>query len=268
MNKGIAILLIVGAVVLGGYQIYQELNPPAPQVCPGPNCPNNPIPVPPPLKPPPRPCPHSDALSVERSREHPISRPRRPKAESPYTGGPRLADGTEVMADLPVSLRMKNIGGTDGAGLCVFTSIMHSARYQHELPLWNFQEQMSHEPGGGYPAKVDAMIKKYAPSVHYAQAETNDPTCLELALKTDRLPAITYCGRDSHYGYDRSVAHMVNLVYLDSNVAAIMDNNFIEDGELMWMTRSEFLERWRGGDSTGWAVFLLRNGPPPVPLKK
>jgi hypothetical protein len=79
----------------------------------------------------------------------------------PTVGGPQ-SDGKEVMVDLPVSLRLKNIGGTDGAGLCVFTSITHSARFQNELGLWDFQKQMSHERGRGYPQKVDQMIAKYA----------------------------------------------------------------------------------------------------------
>src|SRR5258707_764691 len=71
-------------------------------------------------------------------------------------GGPTGPDGkTEVVCDLPVSERMRNSGGRDGAGLCVFTSVQNAARYQNEGRLVNFQADMRKEPGGGYPAKLD-----------------------------------------------------------------------------------------------------------------
>src|SRR5262245_53923587 len=69
-------------------------------------------------------------------------------------GGPLAPDGkTEVTCDIPVELRQKNTGGWDGAGLCVFTSIEHSARFQNERRLWDFQKNMRSERGGGYPEK-------------------------------------------------------------------------------------------------------------------
>src|SRR5437588_9957087 len=41
-------------------------------------------------------------------------------------GGPTSPIGTEVTCDLPVSQRTKNVGGRDGAGLCVLTSTGHA----------------------------------------------------------------------------------------------------------------------------------------------
>ncbi len=171
------------------------------------------------------------------------------------------------MCDLPVSLRKNNVGGIDGAGLCVFTSIMHAARYQNVKELWDFQEKMTHEPGGGYPAKVDRMMAKYAPGVHYLQAETNDPAVLDLAFKTGRMPSATYCGWDPTYG-GRYVSHMTNPVYLDDKVAAVLDNNRVspDEASLMWMSRSDYLARWKGQDRTAWVVILLGPAPAPVPL--
>lgn len=177
-------------------------------------------------------------------------------------GGPVGPGGIEVATDLPVVLRAKNVGGRDGAGLCVFTSIMHAARWANELKLWDFQKQMRAEPGGGYPQKVDAMIKKYGKGAQYIQFEGQDPAILELALKTCRMPCVTYNGHDCHYR--GTIAHMVNLVYLDSSSACILDNNFIGENQLVWMSRQEFLERWTGGRS-GWAVVLLSPRPPNPP---
>ena len=179
-------------------------------------------------------------------------------------GGPVSPAGVEVTCDLPASsgLRAKNVGGRDGSGLCVFTSIMHSARYQGERRLWDFQQQMRSEPGGGYPGKVDQMISKYAPGVGYLQYEGGDPAILEAALATGRMPSVTYDGRDVHYR--GKIAHMINLVYLDQNIACVLDNNFIGEEQLIWLARDEFLSRWRGGGG-GWAVVLLSPAPAPAP---
>lgn len=180
-------------------------------------------------------------------------------------GGPIGPDGkTEVVCDLPVDQRARNVGGRDGAGLCVFTSIMHSARYQNEQRLWNFQSDMRKEPGGGYPAKVDSMIRKYGPGTPYVQYEGKDTTVLKAALATGRMPGVTYDGHDPHYR--GTIAHMTNLVYYDekNDLAAILDNNFIGEKELVWMSCAEFRQRWQGNGG-GWVVVLLAPPPPPPP---
>jgi len=174
-------------------------------------------------------------------------------------GGPTSPSGKEVECDLPLSQRTKNVGGRDGAGLCVFSSIGHAARWQNEKRLVDFQKQMTKEPGGGYPEKVDRMIAKYGKGTPYIQYEGHDPIILKLALKTGRMPSVTYDGHDPHYS--GSIAHMVNLIYLDDQEACILDNNFID--ELVWMSAKEFSERWTGDG--GWAVILLAPPPPPPP---
>lgn len=176
-------------------------------------------------------------------------------------GGSIGPDGQQIVTDMPESLRMRNVGGRDGAGLCVFTSINHSARWQNERRLWNFQQDMRKERGGGWPEKVDQMIPKYGKGTPYLQYEGRDPSILELALKTGRMPGVTYSGRDGVF-YRGPIAHMVNLVYLDAKDAAILDNN--NPDKILWMSRSEFLSRWTGG-SSGWAVILLAPRPPPAP---
>jgi len=181
---------------------------------------------------------------------------------APVTGGPVSPDGkTKVTINFPEKWRAHNTGGRDGAGLCVFTSIMHAARWQLETPLANFQDLMKKELGGGWPSKVDQMIAKYANGVDYFQYEGRDLLPLSVALKSGRLPSVTYAGRDPHY--KGSIAHMVNIVHLDAAWACILDNNFIGPNDLVWMTPQEFFDRWSGRGS-GWTVVLLR--PPPYPL--
>lgn len=186
-------------------------------------------------------------------------------------GGPHSPDGKVVVAvDLPVEQRIKNIGSKkDGAGMCVFSSNEMSMRWAN-LEAWRGWRDWcaARYPGGGYPQKVDDLIKAYAkfkkiPIPDYIQYEGRDATVLEAAIKTGRLPSITYCGRDQHYN-GKSVAHMTNLVYLDQDWACVLDNNFIGSDELVWMTRKEFIERWQGNGG-GWCVIYLSAPPPPVP---
>jgi hypothetical protein len=182
---------------------------------------------------------------------------------APQLGGPVAPDGkTRVQIDFPLAWRAANTGGKDGAGLCVYTSIMHAARWQKETPLEDFQALMRQERGGGWPKKVDAMIARYAPTVDYFQYEGRDPTVIKAALKGNRLPSVTYNGRDPHYA--TWIAHMVNVVHFDEHWVAILDNNYIGAQDLVWMTPGEFLERWHGKGS-GWAVVLLREPPERLP---
>src|SRR5947208_10444683 len=112
---------------------------------------------------------------------------------TPQLGGPVAPDGRRrVQIDFPLALRSANSVGRDGYGLCVFTSVMHAARWQKETPLEEFQALMRRELGGGWPEKLDRMIGKYAPGVDYFQYEGRDAAVLKLALASNRLPSVTY----------------------------------------------------------------------------
>lgn len=249
--------LIVGAALvlsgglLASWDAIRPADPapapqPAPPPCPGPG----PCPVPRPTPPKPKPSPWGPGA-----------------IEAVSIGGPVGPDGTQVEADLPVSLRKKNVGGRDGAGLCVFTSIMHAARYQGERRLWDFQEKMTHELGGGYPEKVDKMIAKYGEGTKYVQYEGADPSVIRQAIAAGRMASVTWDGyHDPHYGGSK-IAHMVNCVQYTDRAVCLLDNNFIGDGELVWMTPDDFQRGWTEGKS-GWAVVLLNPAPPPAPLIK
>lgn len=166
------------------------------------------------------------------------------------------------MIDLPAAEKKHNVGGRDGAGLCVFTSIEYLARWQNERSLTEFQAKMRPELGGGWPEKVDAMIKKYAPTARYLQHTGGDMSILRAIMNSGRAAGVTYGGFDPHYrGY---VAHMVTLAHLSDKWAAITDNNFPGDDEHVWMSPAEFEKRWKMGGG-GWCVGLLNPPPPPVP---
>lgn len=175
--------------------------------------------------------------------------------------------GTEVACDIPNDLHQKNTGGSDGAGLCVFASMRHSGLWQNNELFAGIFQWMKKHPGGGYPSKVDAMLKRYAgetgkPIPDYVQSESGDLEILKLACKTGRMPGVTYgYSPTGRYG-GKSIAHMVSLVHADNNWFVILDNNY--PGSFEWMTPEQFKKVYMHGGG-GWAVILLTPPPPPAP---
>lgn len=180
-------------------------------------------------------------------------------------GGRTSPDGAEeIQIDLPGGQQMKNTGGKDGAGLCVFTSIEHSGRWQNVDSILGLQQKMTKEQGGGYPSKVEKMLAKYCDGAQYLQYEGSDPALIKLALTTGRMPSVTYGYSPRYSG---KIAHMVNAVHLTERWAAILDNNFPGDTKYEWMTPAEFKKRWVSGGG-GWCVVVLAPPPPPMPYNE
>ena len=255
-------------VVLGGTALFLASHTAAPPSVP-PKAPvvgpKKPAPAPPPKpSPPPKPKPHPGPWGPKPcpkcGQEGAGSAPGKP-----VIGGRTSPDGAvSIVCDLPASERKKNIGPI---GYCVFRSGEYAARWQQIPELYDLPEQMKSSGiiGGGYPEKVDKIFAKFAPNAEYFQDTSGDADILEAVLKTGRLPCVTYCGHDPHYG--GSIAHMVCLPYFDraTGWACVMDNNFIAEDEFVWMSCQEFLKRWKGGGGGGWVYALLHVGPPPVP---
>src|SRR5207253_8849189 len=88
-----------------------------------------------------------------------------PVADAPppraRVAGAALEDGTEIDCDLPASLHVRNRGGSDGSGLCVFASMRHSGLWSDEPVFAALFQWMWTRPGGGYPQKVDRMVERY-----------------------------------------------------------------------------------------------------------
>src|SRR4051812_6224778 len=152
-RQSVLILAFLGALGAGAYFLSDmgEADPsPKAPVCP----PNMPCPAPMPAPVPPKPPPRL-----------PLG-PGEAPAGRAVIGGRTAPDGTtELQCDLPEGEKKKNVGGSDGSGLCVFTSMEYCARWQNERRLFDFQARMRKEPGGGYPEKVDKMMEKYGQGV-------------------------------------------------------------------------------------------------------
>lgn len=184
------------------------------------------------------------------------------------TNDPIAPDGTPIQCDLPKELHIRNIGGTDGAGLCVMSSINHAAYWHNQECLFDYQKWASHYRGGGWPEKVDQQLEEIArqrgvAKPRYIQIISRDLSLLKLAFKTGRIISITFgyspAGR---YG-GAHIAHMVSLLHLDDRWACVLDNNF--PGTYEWMTPDELLRAACSGQGQYWAHLFLDPGPPPVP---
>jgi hypothetical protein len=171
-----------------------------------------------------------------------------------------LHDGVEIQIELPVAQHVENFGAPkDKLGLCVFATMDMDARWHNVRKLIGIINKI--QEGGGWPAKVDAVFKQYAPDLKYIQYEGTDPAILDKALSEGRPAGVTY-GYGERYKM-QTIAHMVLLVHLDSKWAAILDNNF--PGTYEWMPREEFLRRWVHPNGEGWCYVMLAPPPPPPP---
>jgi hypothetical protein len=180
-------------------------------------------------------------------------------------------DGAEAIAiDLPASQHLRNKTGTDGLGLCVWTSITMSGDWCNEDALRSLQQQMTREKGGGWPERVDEVLPRLAPGVKYVQYTGRDPGIIQTAVRTGRMPCVTY-GYSPRYAGPRNpggrIAHMVNCVHYSANWVAVLDNNFPGDNQYEWMSPAEFKYGWMlGNPNGGWVVLPLRCGPSPIPV--
>lgn len=183
--------------------------------------------------------------------------------------------GESISCDLPNSEQMKNVGSKlDGTGMCVFTSIEHSARYQGLEQMRGWRDWCAKNyKGGGYPQKVDQLLAlwfkaKSIQPIPYLQYQGNDPSeIMSLIDKTNRMASSTY-GYSPRYG-KQFIAHMVNPILYGTNYATVLDNNFPGDTKYEWMEKAELVRRMRlspnGATGSAWVFVWLTPGSPPPP---
>lgn len=200
------------------------------------------------------------------------------------TTTPVHSAGTRAAVDLPPEKHMRNVGGSDGAGLCVPTSQEVAGRWQSIPELDGFQAWCRKRPGGSTPRQLSRDLPLFFASKgvtppKYLQHEGGDVELLRKAIKTRRMVGITYAGCDPFYGSNTGIAHMVDCAHLDSKLGAIIDNN--QPGSWRWMSDTQLINRWQGKQDNGrsvlvtdgrqwfevgggWLVVWLAPPPPPI----
>jgi len=173
------------------------------------------------------------------------------------TPTPVSPSGVPAIVDVPANLHIRNVGGSDGAGLCVGTSVQLAARFSGVTEMEGFQDWLRRRPGGSIPSQLARDLpafcqSKGVPVPRWVQHSGGDVAFLELIFRTRRACGMTW-----------SPYHMVTGAHLDANTGCIIDNN--NPGNWEWCDRAEFLRQWGPGNGHGgWAVVFL--GPPPPPL--
>lgn len=188
-----------------------------------------------------------------------------------HVGGKVTPDGkTEIQIDLPEQLHKANIS-VNRSGCCVFRSADHASHWAGEPAFHGFPEWMKAKgiTGGGWPEKFDKLAKQIAadrglPVPEYLQVEGDDLEILKAALKSGRMVSVTYNYSPTPGRYRGNIAHMVNIVHGDDEWFCVLDNNFIGERNYQWMDPATFRRVYTGGRS-GWAIILLKHGPPPPP---
>ncbi len=170
-------------------------------------------------------------------------------------------EGSIVDCDVPEIMRVKNTGGSDGSGLCVFASLEMAARYQNCVALIGTFDWMKTQPGGGWPERVDRVMKARAPEVKYKQYSGRDLEFIQEGISSGRPVCVTY-GYGEFYRM-QTIAHMVLCVAMDERWTAILDNN--DPQHIWWMETQEFQKRFVHPNGNGWAFYTLEPPPPPVP---
>jgi len=145
--------------------------------------------------------------------------------------------------NIPLVLRQENWGG----GSCVHASIVSLFRWQGRYNTANFWR--SKYSGGASPGSFASKLD--ANGIRYAYVTNGDVKFLEWACSTRRGCGITVMGG----------VHMVTLVHLDDEWAAILDNNNVS--KFKWIPRETLIAEWQA--SAGWAVTPIYSPAAPLP---
>jgi hypothetical protein len=179
--------------------------------------------------------------------------------------------GVRASAPIDPKHHVRNEGGSDGAGLCVISSILANGMHQgvpglatpgydersrSNMPgkgsvLWQTAKA---RPGGYSPDKLEKLVQTAVPGEKYASYLGTDTSVIEDWSKKG-YPIGSTLNTGKLYGY-RPIHHMISLIhYRRGSWASIVDNN--DPGNFTWMPSAEYDRRWLDG-GVGWAFIWTR----------
>jgi hypothetical protein len=171
-----------------------------------------------------------------------------------------------VKADVPIppELHLRNEGGSDGAGLCVITSLLINGRYQGIPALADgkasrFWKLAKSRPGGYYPEKLERYLdelRETMPGVRWISWEGKVTDLIESYTRRG-VPVACTTNTGALYGY-QSIHHYITVAHLDADLACLIDNN--DPGKYHWMPRAEFDRRFVDG-LQGWLFIWIWDTP-------
>ena len=184
-------------------------------------------------------------------------------------------NGSEVIVDIPDEDCQPNAAGIpgpgekEGSGLCVWATLQMAARWQGIRELDDLFEYMKTQTGGGWPERVERILKERAPGLDFSQYEGDNPVpFIEAALRTGRPVCSTY-GYGELYlnsaGQMTQISHWILIVGLNGEWGQIKDNN--DAFHVTWIKRTELIKRIKYPKGKAWLAVLMPPPPPPIPVK-
>jgi hypothetical protein len=149
--------------------------------------------------------------------------------------------------NVPLALRQSNWQGPQGQGSCVHASIISLFRWQGRYKTADYWRR-TYGDGESPDDLAQAFDRE---GIRYAYVTNGDVKFLEWACRTRRGCGITVMGGK----------HMVALVHLDAEWAAILDNNNVS--KFIWLPRATLIAEWKA--SYGWAVTPIYTPAAPLP---
>lgn len=184
----------------------------------------------------------------------------------PVLGGLESPDGS-TRVHIPIfecDLR-KNISSA-GLGCCGSRSLEYAARNVGVTQLYDLPEHMRQDriPGGDNPDTIRRKMQRYAPDARYIQDVGSTLDVLAAILATQRVACVSYAGFDPHYS--GHIDHCLCVVACDlaNDWVCILDNNYPEKDQLVWMGTHEFRKRWTACMNR-WVYTLLATRPGAMP---
>lgn len=173
--------------------------------------------------------------------------------------------GVRAAAPIPASMHIRNEGGSDGAGLCVYASMVIAGAWQQvadlvglkDSALWRY---VKGRPGGSYPEKLIRDVQSvYGDGAKVTNYNGQDDSVLERLSEESKPFGVTF-GQGRNYGNAR-IPHMVTGIHYSKKTgwACIIDNNF--PGVYSWMPAAELKRRAMLLDNSLWVAWW--SGPMP-----
>lgn len=166
-------------------------------------------------------------------------------------------NGVTVNAPIPPEMHFKNTGGSDGAGLCVNTSMTIAGAFHGIADLWRLAQSSlmidsRARPGGSWPEKLERELKEHYPDEQWFMWESPTTEQVE-AFNAQGLAVCTTTNTGRLYNYDY-IYHYIVTIHLDSLWAMIVDSN--DPGKYHIMPRAEYDRRAPNPEKVWGTVWL------------
>jgi len=172
-----------------------------------------------------------------------------PNIDVPNTS-PKVVISERPVVNIPYDLRQENWLGRKREGSCTWATTISLLRWQGRYRTADWVRK--NRGDGEWPEHMAEGLD--SAGIRYAYTTDGNVEFLEWACRTRRGCGITVNGG----------AHMVALVHLDNQWAAILDNNDIE--KFIWIPRAALIAEWQA--SYGWATTVLYTPCPPPPVRR